>query len=111
VFSVATATIYTNDFYKPRHPEANDRKLVLIGRLSTTAIVVAAILCVPLVKLISSEMYLYLQSVQGYLSPPITAVFLFGLFFKESNGCRSDLDAGIGRVNWFSRLAIQLIMK
>jgi solute:Na+ symporter, SSS family len=108
VFS-ATATIYTNDFYKPRHPEANDRKLVLIGRLSTTAIVVAAILCVPLVKLISSEMYLYLQSVQGYLSPPITAVFLFGLFSRKVTAAGAIWTLILGEIIGFSRLAIQLI--
>jgi solute:Na+ symporter, SSS family len=108
VFS-STATIFTNDFYKPRHPEANDRKLVLIGRLSTTAIVVAAILCVPLVKLISSEMYLYLQSVQGYLTPPITAVFLFGLFSKRITSAGAIWTLVIGEAIGLSRLLIQVL--
>jgi solute:Na+ symporter, SSS family len=108
VFS-CTATIFTNDFYKPRHPESSDRKLVLIGRLSTTAVVVAAILCVPLVKLISSEMYLYLQSVQGYLSPPITAVFIFGLLSKKVTSSGAIWTLVIGEGIGISRLAIQLI--
>ena len=29
--------------------------------------------------------YKYLQSVQGYLAPPITAVFLLGLFWRRIN--------------------------
>jgi SSS family solute:Na+ symporter len=33
----------------------------------------------------SGGLYQYLQSVQGYLAPPITAVFRLGLFFKRIN--------------------------
>jgi SSS family solute:Na+ symporter len=44
-------------------------------------------LWIPVMKMISGGgLYQYLQSVQGYLAPPITAVFLLGLFFKRLNG-------------------------
>lgn len=32
---------------------------------------------------ISETLYLYLQKVQSYISPPIAAVFLLGVFFKR----------------------------
>ena len=51
----ATAILITNDFYKPKHPKATDRELVLVGRLTTTVTVVVAILSIPLIKLISSQ--------------------------------------------------------
>jgi SSS family solute:Na+ symporter len=35
---------------------------------------------------ISSQLYVYLQSVQAYISPPIAAVFLLGVFWKRING-------------------------
>jgi len=35
--------------------------------------------------LMSGGIFHYLQSVQAYISPPIAAVFLFGLFFKWIN--------------------------
>jgi SSS family solute:Na+ symporter len=45
------------------------------------------ILWIPVMKVISGGgLYQYLQSVQGYLAPPITAVFLLGLFYKRLNG-------------------------
>ncbi|NUM69747.1 MAG: sodium/solute symporter [Ignavibacteriaceae bacterium] len=77
------AVLFTNDYYKLKHPEASERKLVLVGRLSTMAAVVVAILIVPMVKLISSQLYLFLQSAQSFVSPQITAVFLFGLFSRK----------------------------
>ncbi len=105
-----TATLFVNDFYKPRHPEANERKLVLIGRLSATVIVVFAILGVPLVKLISSQMYLYLQSVQAFISPPITAVFIFGLLVKQTTSKAALWTLIIGEAIGVSRLIAQLLI-
>jgi SSS family solute:Na+ symporter len=34
---------------------------------------------------ISSQLYVYLQSVQAYIAPPIAAVFLLGVFWKRIN--------------------------
>jgi solute:Na+ symporter, SSS family len=47
--------------------------------------VVLGILWVPFIKYVSSEVYIYLQSVQAYISPPIAAVFLFGVFWPRAN--------------------------
>jgi len=105
----STSVLFTNDFYKVRHPESNERKLVLVGRLATTAVVVAAILIVPMVKLISSHIYLFLQSVQAFVSPPITAVFLFGLFSKKINAKTALVTLIFGETIGFSRLILELI--
>jgi SSS family solute:Na+ symporter len=84
VFNIV-ATLYTNDIYKPRHPEASEGELVLIGRIATTVIIFTAILCVPLVREFDSQIYIYLQSIQAYLGPPIAAVFIMGLSIKMVN--------------------------
>jgi transporter, SSS family len=81
----STATLFAMDFYKPKHLEASDEKLVLIGRLFTLLTVVIAILCVPLLKIVNAQIYIYLQSIQAYVSPPITVLFVFGLLFKKAN--------------------------
>jgi SSS family solute:Na+ symporter len=104
-----TAVLFTNDFYKVNNPNASDRELVLIGRLATTAIVILAIICVPLVKLISSQVYLYLQSLQGYISPPITAVFLWGFILKKVNAKAAITTLIVGEAIGFLRLFLELI--
>jgi SSS family solute:Na+ symporter len=81
----STSTLYVMDYYKYFHPDASERKLVLVGRLSTMIIVVSAIFWVPLTKIISSNIYIYLQSVQAYIGPPIAAVFLLGIMSKTVN--------------------------
>ena len=103
------AVLFTNDFYKVNHPNASDRELVLVGRLATTAIVIFAIICVPLVKLISSQVYLYLQSLQGYISPPITAVFLWGFILKKVNAKAAITTLILGEGIGFLRLILELV--
>ena len=57
-----------------------------VGRVATAAVVVLGILWIPVMKEVSGGgLYQYLQSVQGYLAPPITAVFLLGMFWSRMN--------------------------
>jgi SSS family solute:Na+ symporter len=83
----STSTLLTIDIYKRWHPEANETELVNFGRITTGVVVVLGLLWIPFISLLSDErMYVYLQSVQSYISPPITAVFLFGVFWNRVNG-------------------------
>lgn len=79
------STLFTMDIYKKLHPEASEKTLVSVGRAATAVVVVSGILWIPLMKYISGELYHYLQSVQSYIAPPITAVFLLGIFWKRIN--------------------------
>src|SRR5271165_5681108 len=59
-----------------------------MGRIATGVMVVIAMMWIPVVKG-ATGLYNYLQSVQGYLAPPIFVVFFFGVFWKRLNaaGC------------------------
>lgn len=105
------AILFTNDYYRLKYPSANERKLVLVGRLSTTAAVIIAILLVPFVKLISSQLYLFLQSTQSFISPPITAVVLFGLFSKKMNGRTAIITLIATEAIGISRLVLEILDK
>jgi SSS family solute:Na+ symporter len=48
--------------------------------------VVLGLLWVPFVKLISAQLFIYLQSVQAYISPPIAVCFIFGILWPRMNG-------------------------
>ena len=77
VFNSAS-TLVTLDFYKKIKPDATERQLVGFGRVMTGVMVVLGLAWVPFIHLISSQLYIYLQSVQGYISPPIAACFILG---------------------------------
>ncbi len=82
----SSSTLFTMDIYKKKHPEASEKKLVSVGRIATIVLCISGLAWIPLMKLISSQLYHYLQSVQSYLAPPIAAVFLLGIFWKRING-------------------------
>lgn len=77
------STLITMDFYKKINPVASDRQLIHVGRIATFVLVGLGLLWIPLMKVISGTLYLYLQSVQSYIAPPIAAVFLGGVFSKR----------------------------
>jgi len=80
------STLVTWDIYKKLHPEASERRLVWVGQISTLVLVGCGLAWIPLMKLVSGQLFTYIQSVQAYISPPIAAVFLLGLFIKRLNG-------------------------
>jgi len=83
----SSASLFTVDIYEKLRPGRSERHLLAVGRIATAVVVVAGLLWIPVMKVISGGgLYQYLQSVQGYLAPPITAVFLLGLFWKRLNG-------------------------
>ncbi len=85
VFNSAS-TLVTLDFYKKYRPNASERNLVNFGRGATGVMVVLGLLWVPFIHLISSQLYIYLQSVQAYISPPIAACFVLGILWPRLNG-------------------------
>jgi SSS family solute:Na+ symporter len=95
VFNSAS-TLVTLDFYKKIKPDATEVQLVSFGRAMTGLMVILGLLWVPFIHLISSQLYIYLQSVQGYISPPITACFILGILWTRLNsqGAISSLLTG-----------------
>src|ERR1700693_568360 len=85
VFNSAS-TLVTLDFYKKLRPEASEKQLVNFGRIATGFMVLLGLLWVPFIHLISSQLYIYLQSVQAYISPPISACFVLGILWPRLNG-------------------------
>ncbi len=59
-----------------------------MGRLATAVMAAIAMAWIPVVRG-AHGLYNYLQSIQGYLAPPIFVVFFFGVFWKRLNaaGC------------------------
>ena len=91
----ASSTLFTMDFYSKFRPGVSQHKLVWMGRVATTVMVLIGLLWVPVIQG-ARGLYHYLQSVQGYLAPPIFVVFFLGIFSKRLNskGCLAALAVG-----------------
>jgi SSS family solute:Na+ symporter len=104
----STATLFTVDIYEKLRPGASELQLVNVGRFVTLVVVVLGLAWIPVMPMISQGgLYQYLQNVQGYLAPPITAVFLLGLFSSRINTRGAVWGLGLGFVLGMCKLGIQ----
>ncbi len=105
----SSSTIFTMDFYKKINPNASEKRLINVGRLATVVMIVLSLMWIPFMGRISSQLWIYLQSVQAYISPPIAAVFLFGVFWKRINGQGAIASLLTGFVLGAARFILEVI--
>src|SRR6202167_675915 len=86
----ACSTLFTVDLYQKFRPLASQHELVRMGRIATGGMILIALAWIPVIQG-AHGLYDYLQSVQGYLAPPIFVVFFFGVFWKRLNAPGSFL--------------------
>lgn len=79
----STSTIFTMDIYKVFfNPKANNRQLVLTGRLVAVVALVIAMLVSPQLASLD-QVFQYIQEYTGYIYPGVVAVFCMGLFWRQ----------------------------
>ena len=106
------ATLFTVDIYSKLRPGRPERELVRVGRLATGVVVIFGLMWIPIMKTISegnAGLYDYLQNVQSFLAPPITAVFLLGIFSKRINATGAFWGLIIGFVLGMIKLTLQTL--
>ena len=91
----ASSTLFTMDFYSRLRPNVSQHRLVWVGRIATTVMVIIGLFWIPVIRG-GKGLYDYLQGVQSYLAPPIFVVFFLGVFSKRLNakGCLATLIIG-----------------
>ncbi|HEV2670992.1 MAG TPA: sodium:solute symporter [Gemmatimonadales bacterium] len=107
----ACSTLLTWDVYRKMRPAASEQQLVRVGRITAGAMVFLGLAWIPFMKFISSQIYIYLQSVQAYIAPPIAACFLLGLFYRRLNGTGAMASLVTGLVLGVLRLVLELTNK
>ncbi|MCB9082117.1 MAG: sodium/solute symporter [Lewinellaceae bacterium] len=104
------STLFTIDIYRKNNPEASEKKLVSVGRIATGVIVVLGFAWIPVMKNAPGTLYDYLQSVQSYIAPPITVVFLLGIFSKRINSRAALTTLYLGFTIGLFRLVLDTIV-
>ena len=102
------STLLTWDVYRKWRPAASEARLVLVGRITTVILVFLGLAWIPFMKYVSPQIYIYLQSVQAYIAPPIAAVFLLGILSPRLNGKGALSALWAGFVLGFARLVLEL---
>ena len=102
----SVSTLFTVDVYQKLKPEASQRRLVTIGRVTTVSMTTLGLLWLPIMKSIAGGgLYKYIQAVQSFLAPPIVAVFVLGLFWKRMNLKGAVWGLSVGFILGMAKLA------
>jgi len=83
----AASTIFTMDiYYRHIRRQASQQSIVLLGRICVVVFTAVAILVAPQLgnPYISNSIFTIIQEGQGFISPGILAVFVFGLVFRRA---------------------------
>ncbi|MBL8205829.1 MAG: sodium:solute symporter [Blastocatellia bacterium] len=105
----SSSTIFTMDFYKKFRPDASEKQLVNVGRVATVLMVILSLAWIPFMSRISGQLWIYLQSVQAYVSPPIAVVFLLGIFWRRINGQGAITSLLVGFVLGALRFILEVV--
>ena len=103
------STIFTIDIYKKLNPDKSEKNLLKTGKIATGFIVVLGIIWIPIMEKIGGGvMYQYLQNVQSYIAPPVTAVFLLGIIWKRVNSIAAITTLLVGFLLLVLRLGLEI---
>ena len=105
----SVSTLFTVDIYKKLKPDTPEKKLVRTGQVATMIVVFIGIIWIPIMANISGVLYEYLQKIQSYIAPPITAVFLLGIFHKRINAQGAYVTLLVGIIAAALRIILELV--
>lgn len=93
----STATLVAYDLCKRHRPNISDHQLVGIGKITTVLGTLLAIVCSPLFGHYTT-IFEGINKLISYVAPPITAVFLLGVFWRRASAPAAFLTLVAGMV-------------
>ena len=79
----SSSTLFTIEIWQVARPQASDRELVMVGRLAVVLSCVVGLVWLPIVG-DNDQLFVFIQSVSNYLSPPIFTLFMLALFVENA---------------------------
>jgi SSS family solute:Na+ symporter len=89
------STIVSYDIYKRYKPEATDIKLVNVGKIAAGIALILSLLMLPLLNNYES-IFNGLNDIIAHIAPPITCVFLLGVFWDKASAVSAKYTLWIG---------------
>ncbi|WP_343571031.1 sodium:solute symporter [Sphingobacterium sp.] len=91
------STMVSYDIFKQRRPAASDGQLIRIGKIAAIIAMGFSLALLPLLDRYESIFY-GINDVIAHIAPPITCVFLLGVFWKGASATAAKLTLWIGSV-------------
>ena len=91
------ATLVSYDLYKRYKPQTTDKQLVKTGRISAALALIFSLGLLPLIDQYES-LFNGINDVIAHIAPPITTVFLLGIFWKKASAKSAQYTLWFGSI-------------
>lgn len=89
------STMVSYDIFKQRKPDTTDKQLIRIGKIAAVIAMVFSLALLPLLDKYES-IFNGINDVIAHIAPPITCVFLLGIFWRKASAESAKLTLWIG---------------
>jgi len=92
----AAGSLVCLDLYRPLRPSASEQELVTVGRVLCLVLAVLSLLWLPIIDLLSDQIFVYLNSIQMCFTPPVVTVYFGGMLWRRATtqGAMATLAVG-----------------
>jgi SSS family solute:Na+ symporter len=104
----STSNLITFDFYRNLRPAASDRKLVLVGRLTTMVLLLCSIVLIPVSQAIDFSLCMKLFKVFAYFSSMVAAIFILSLINQKIHSTSVLVTLSAGTLVILLRASIEI---
>ncbi|KAM4632299.1 sodium/mannose cotransporter SLC5A10 [Discoglossus pictus] len=106
----SSSTLFTMDIWRKIRKNANEKELLLVGRIVTVVLVVISVVWIPILQSANSgQLFVYIQSVTSYLAPPVTAVFVLAIFWRRANEQGAFWGLMVGLIVGLARMILEFV--
>ncbi|XP_014398344.1 PREDICTED: sodium/glucose cotransporter 5 isoform X2 [Myotis brandtii] len=106
----SSSTLFTMDIWRRLRPRAGERELLLVGRLVIVVLIGVSVAWIPVLQGANSgQLFIYMQSVTSSLAPPVTAVFILGVFWQRANEQGAFWGLMVGLAVGATRLVLEFL--
>lgn len=82
----SASTMFTLDLWPRLRPRAKTRELLIVGKVFIVLLVAVSIAWVPIIEAIQGgQLFIYIQKIGAYLSPPIAGVYSLAVLWRRTN--------------------------
>ena len=108
----AAASLFCLDVYKQYlRPHASEAELVRAGRWFCLLLATLTVLWLPVIELLSEQVFVYIQSISMYLAPPIVCVYFLGVLWPRSNAHGATAAFAVGYALGLGRMVGEIVAK
>lgn len=75
----SSATLLSVSVWHKLRPQASEASLVLVGRVGVAAVAMLSVAWLPIIPLLGSQLFIYVQRPPSYIAPPVLALYVWGM--------------------------------